>query len=205
MKYHKEQMFKHGAWLALFAVLAIGALVGLIYVISDDIGGAAIFICLLMLAYFGFGTYSNAHGLSKAMSEYKAVKDSGLLKVLENINPYPTYTAMLSAAKKETQNIVYKDDEIFITDNFLGSDNFVLLIDGILDARVIVHKTNGITEKIELIVLYYDGKKTTFKYRRPFGLSGANAMRECASNLEYALNLIARKSTLFRKYDCCRL
>ena len=80
-----------------------------------------------------------------------------------------------------------------------------LLIDGILDARVIVHKTNGITEKVELIILYYDGEKTTFDYRRPIGFSGGDVMRECANNLENALNLIAHRSKLFRKYDCCRL
>ena len=87
----------------------------------------------------------------------------------------------------------------------MGSGNFSMLLDGILDARVIVHKTNGVTEKVELIILYYDGEKTTFDYHRPFGLSGSDAMRECASNLELALNLIAQKSKLFRKYDCCRL
>lgn len=205
MKYHKEKILKHSAWLALYAAIAIGALIGLVYSIANGVGGAGVFISLLMLAYFGFGAYSNAYGLSKVMGEYKAVKDSGLLKVLETIDPYPTYREMLAAVNREKQNKLYEDDEIFITDSFLVSGNFALLLDGILDARVIVHKTNGVTERIELIILYYDGEKTTFDYRRPFGLSGSDAMRECASNLEYALNLIARKSKLFRKYDCCRL
>lgn len=205
MKYHKEQMLKHGGWLALYAVIAIGALIGLIYSIINSTGGAGIFIPLVMLAYFGFGTYANAQAFLKALSEYNSVKDSGLLKVLENINPYPTYAGMLAAAKQEKQHKIYEDDEILITDHFLLSGNFVLLIDGILDARVIVHKTNGITEKVELIILYYDGEKTTFDYRRPIGFSGGDVMRECANNLENALNLIAHRSKLFRKYDCCRL
>ena len=204
MKYHKEQILKHSGWLALYSVIAIGALVGLIYAITSN-AGVGIVIPILMLAYFGFGIYANARGLSKAMGEYKAVKSSGLLRVLEKINPYSTHTEMFSAAKKEKQTKLYEDDQIFITESFLGSGNFILLLDGILDASVTVHKTNGITERIELIVLYYDGEKTTFEYRRPVGFSGSSAMQEQAKKLEIALNIIAKKSRLFRKYDCCRL
>lgn len=205
MKYHIEQMLKYGGGLVFCTVIAIGTLFGLIYAITTSVGGAGIFISLMMLAFFGFGTYANVQEFLKTLAEYKSIKDSGLLKVLWNINPYSTYMEMLAAANQEKQNKIYEDDEILITDHFLLSGNYVLLIDGILDARVIVHKTNGITEKIELIILYYDGEKTTFDYRRPIGFSGGEAMRECTSNLEYALSLIAKKSKLFRKYDCCRL
>ena len=205
MKYHKVQMLKYSAYLAIYSVLAICALIALVYVITENIGGKGIFIFIFILAYLGLGIYLNAHGLLKVIDEYKTVRDSGLLQMLRNINPYSSYAEMISAANEERQHAIYEDDEIFITENFLGSDCIPLLLNGILDARVIVHKTNGITEKIELIVLYYDGEKSTFEYRRPFGLSGSKVMNECEKNLEYALNLIAKKSTLFRKYDCARL
>lgn len=205
MKYHKDQMLKHGGLSILFLALAIGALVGFVYTLANGGGGAGIFISLLMAAYLGFMTWANASAFAKAKEQYDAVKNSGLLKAIETINPYSTYNEMFAAFKKERQNKIYEDDQIFLTDTFLGSGNFSMLIDGILDARVIVHKTNGITEKVELTILYYDGEKTTFDYHRPVGLSGHEAMRECARNLEIALNLIAQKSKLFRKYDCCRL
>lgn len=205
MKYQKDKMIKQGAWLALYAAIAIGSVVGLVYCIVAEGGGVGVILSIIMGAFFGFGAYANARGLSATMAEYKAVKESGLLQVLENINPYSSYKEMLAAAKEEKKNLLYEDDEIFITDSFLGSGTFILLLDGILDARVVVHKTNGITEKIELIVLYYDGEETTFEYHRPIGFSGSDAMRECARNLDAALNLIGHKSKLFRKYDCCRL
>lgn len=205
MQYHKDQMLKHGGLFILFLLLAIGALVGFFYAITDGGGGAGIIISLLMLAYLGFMAWANASTFAKAKEQYNAVKNSGLLKVIETINPYPTHNEMFAAFKKERQNKIYEDDQIFLTDTFLGSGNFSMLIDGILDARVIVHKTNGVTEKVELTILYYDGEKTTFDYHRPVGLSGHEAMRECTHNLEIALNLIAQKSKLFRKYDCCRL
>lgn len=138
MKYHKEQMLKHGALFILFLLLAIGALVGFVYAIVDGGDGAGIIISLLMLAYLGFHSWANAATFAKAREQYNAVKDSGLLRVIETINPYPTYNEMFAAFKKERQNKIYEDDQIFLTDTFLGSGNFSMLIDGILDARVIV-------------------------------------------------------------------
>ena len=205
MKYHKDQMLKHGILFVLFLLFAIGTLVGFVYTIVDGEDSVGIVILLLIFAYLSFMTWANATAFSTAKEQYNTVKDSGLLKVIETINPYATYNEMFAAFKKERQTKLYEDDQIFLTDSFLGSDNFCLLIDGILDARVIVHKTNGVTEKVELIILYYDGEKTTFDYRRPVGLSGHKAMIECTHNLEVALNLVAQKSKLFRKYDCCRL
>ena len=205
MKYQKDQILKKCGILAIWAILAIGAVVFFIASIANNTGAAGIIIPLLMIAYCGFNLWAVSSSLKETIGQYNSVKASGLLEVLETINPYPAYAEMFSAFKKEKQNKIYEDSQIFLTDTFLGSGNFCILIDGILDARVIVHKTNGVTEKVELIILYYDGEKTTFDYHRPFGLSGSAAMRECASNLELALNLIAQKSKLFRKYDCCRL
>ena len=198
-------MLKHGGLFILFLALAIGALVGFVYTIVNGSGAGGIIISLLMAAYLGFMTWANATAFATAKEQYDAVKNSGLLKVIETINPYSTYNEMFAAFKKERQNKLYEDDQIFLTDTFLGSGNFSMLIDGILDARIIIHKTNGVAEKVELTILYYDGEKTTFDYPRPAFLSGNEAMRECAHNLEIALNLIAQKSKLFRKYDCCRL
>ena len=48
MKYHKEKILKHSAWLALYAAIAIGALIGLVYSIANGVGGAGIFISLLI-------------------------------------------------------------------------------------------------------------------------------------------------------------
>lgn len=205
MKYHKEQMLKHGALFLLFLLLAIGVLGCFIYVVVDGGGGVAIVFLLLMVIFFGFLAWVNASSFSKANEGYKAVKDSGLLEILETINPYSTYNEMFSAFKNERENKLYEDSQICITDNFLGYGDFCVLTDGILDARVIVHKRNGLTEKVELSLLCYDGEKIKFDYCRPAGFSGSAVMQEQANNLEIALNLIAEKGKLFRKYDCCRL
>ena len=205
MKYHKQKIRKHSLWIAFHGVFALGSLIGLGFLLTEGAEGIGILTFSLIAAVsFGFVFY-HARRLSKVRDDYQAVKESGLLKVLENVNPYPTHREILAAALKEKQNKLYDDETITITDHFLKSGTLVLLLDGILDAEVIVSKRNGVVMQMDLTILYYTGEKVTFRYSRPSDFSSPHSVRQCAANLEYAATLIANKSKLFRKYDCCRL
>lgn len=205
MKYHKQKIRKHSLWITFHGVFALGSLIGLGFLLTEGAEGFGILTFSLIAAVsFGFVFY-HARRLSKVRDDYQAVKESGLLKVLENVNPYPTHREILAAALKEKQNKLYDDETITITDNFLKSGTLVLLLDGILDAEAIVSKRNGVVMQMDLTILYYTSEKVTFRYSRPSDFSSPHSVRQCAANLEYAVNLIASKSKLFRKYDCCRL
>ena len=205
MKYHKSEMLKTGVLFVIFLLCAIGALVGVIYSIVDSLDWVAVIGLSIGFVSLSFVTWGCATAFATAKKRYNAVKDSDLLKIIATINPYTTDNEMLAAFQKERQNKIYEDEQIFLTDTFLGSGNFAMLIDGILDASINLCEDDGFIEKIVLSILYYDGEETKFEYEKPFGLSGYKEMRECACNLEIALNLIAQKGKLFRKYDCCRL
>lgn len=205
MKYQKNEILKKCGAVVVLGMLTVGVLVWFVSNIVNSNGVASIIVSLMLMGCCGFTLWGISGSLAETVAQYKAVKASGLLELLETINPYATYGEMLSAAKQEKQNKLYEDNEICITDSFLCSGNYVMLIDGILDASIIIHKTNGITDKVELAVLYYDGEKTSFDYDRTAFFSGNAIMQEQANQLEIAINLIARKSKLFRKYDCCRL
>lgn len=207
MKYHKEQIVRCSIATAVFSLSALGVLAYLLGILGQPGEKTAIVIVmLLMLGYLGFQIWVNVSALLKNKRYYEEVKDSGLLQSLRAVDPYPTEEARQYAfAQEQQQRKIYTDEHFCMTEHFLSSSKGVLLISGILDAFITVRRRNGIIEKLELDILYYTGEKTTFSYSRPLGFSSGRKMKEQLANLEFAVNVMASKSPIFRKYESCRL
>ena len=207
MKYHKEQIVKCSIAVAVYSLLALALLALLLGNLRQPGEKTAyIIVMLLMLGYNGFGIWVNLSSLLKNKKHYDEVSSSGLLQSLRSIDPYPTEEARQYAfAREQQQRKIYTDPHFCMTEHFLSSTKGLLLISGILDAHITVRRRNGVIERLVLDILYYTGEKPTLVYTRPFGFSGGQKMKEQLANLEFAVNVMASKSPIFRKYENCRL
>lgn len=205
MDWQKKKIIKNIVSLVCSSLLALWALIMIIgFANNDGSSGKGIFLFVVMLGFFALIAWSNYKSLKESIEEYRQNNDSKLLDELKVLNPYKSQEQMKSAFNAEKQDTVFQDDDFTITKSFLVSstENTVFYINGIIDVKPVVQKVNGIIDYVTLYVLYCDGKKYEFKFRRPLGFSN---MQEKANKIELVANIIARNSDNFRKYPTCRI
>ena len=202
MQYHKEQIMKANGWIALYSFFA-GTIL-LIAVAALLKSADTLFLIIPILAFMGYMIWQEISKRQMIVRHYKKAKAAGVVEMLKDTNPYSTMGEMNAAIRREKQNVLYEDDEIFVTESFIGSGNYAMLIDGILDATIDMHVTRGgAVYEVVLEILYYTGVKNTFQYRKPF--MGPWKPSEIRKNLKGVIDIISQKSPHFRKYSYCRL
>ncbi len=206
MNWQKKEITKKAISLVLSILLVVWALVMIIGFANyhDGAGGKGIFIFVIMLAFFSLIAWANYKGLMETLEQYKQNTESNLAEELKHLNPYVSREEMSAAFNSERPNPLFQDDDFVITKSFFISsrENTLFFTNGILDVKPVVQKVNGIIDYVSLSILYYDGKKYEFKFRRPLGFSN---MKEKANKIELVANIIASNSDNFRKYPTFRL
>lgn len=205
MDWQKKEITKSIVSLVISSLLSLWALLMIIGITIYNGGsfakGSLIFI--VMLGFFLLIVWTNYKSLKESIDKYNKSKDSELPEKLKKLNPYKSQEEMRSAFYSERQSSVFQDNDFVITQCFFVSSkkDTVFYINGILDVKPVVHMVNGIIDYVTLFILYYDGKKYEFKFRRPLGISN---MQEKANKIEFVANIIASNSDNFRKYPDCQ-
>lgn len=186
------------------SLLALGALFMIVGFANNDSSGKGIFLFAVMTVFFVLIAWSNFRALKEHVKEYRQNKDGGLFDELRNINPYKSHEEIRIAYDNERQHPIFQDDDFTITQSFLiGPNEFTIFyIDGILDAKPVVQKVNGVVDYVSLYILYCDGRKYEFKIERTLGFSN---MKKEVEKIEFVANTIAHNSNNFRKYPNCKI
>lgn len=201
MNWHKEEVLKKCVSLAICSLLLIFSVAMIIGALSTG-SGKGVFLFVIMFLFFVLSTWANYKSLMETIKKYKKSTDEKLINELRNINIFNSEKEMRTEFDNQKQNKLYEDDEFIITETFFANNNGkdLLIIDGILDVKVIVERANGVIQWTSLNILYYDGNKYEFRIDRPLGISN---MKEQVNKLEQVAVIISQKSKNFRKYSSC--
>ena len=184
--------------------LVISVLLALVF-LALFIGGlsngedSGIVICLLGVAFFAVVAWCSYKELIENKEEYKHNVENNVFGEMKRLVAYNSYEEMKARFDFEQQNTIFRDDYFVITENFLYSikKDWLFPVEGILDAKAIMHKTNFVIDYVSVNILYCDGKCYEVKINRPLGF---HDMKYETEVVEYVVKTVAYKGVNFRKY-----
>ncbi len=205
MKWRKKEIVRGVVSLIMYSFPVLGLLFFVISYAVDYFSGGEINVYLLvgLLVFLAFGAlivWLAYKGLMVKVKKYKGAAEGGLLYELKSINPFNSYEEMRDAFHVQRQNRIYEDDVFVITESFFANieEDYLFIIDGILDVQTLVRKINSTIDYVSLNILYYDGEKYECKFQRPTAFYN---MQKKVKEIESIANFVAQKSKNFRKYQ----
>lgn len=199
MPFQKKELFGHfGRAVFMCAVFLVLVCIA-VFAPLDEF--ATIVLVLLVLVLIGQAVFTckAIAQLLRKISEYKYAKETDILDSLKGINAYANDEEMRNAFDAQKDDCVYNDGRIIITKDFLADtyENYLFLINGIIDAESDVYNENGTIQKVILSIIYLDGERYKMVYHRS---DETTTMRNRAKMVAEAVALIANTSVNFRKY-----
>lgn len=206
MDYNKKEIIKQAVSMIGSALFALGCLVMIFFAKKHggDAAGKGIVLFAFMMLFFLLIAWSNYRALRDAIKIYRSNINGNVILELQRLIPYESQKEMISAFNEEKKTAIFQDDDFVITRSFFVSltENTVFYLNGIVDAKPVVQKINGVIEYVNLHILYCDGIEYEFKIcRKPLEMIN---MQEKANKIEFVANIIASKSENFRKYPTYR-